>query len=98
MHVLGQPKLLLDGEGDARRLTIALPMFVNGEELWARPIPPLNFTATVDGKPLSYRPEIDQLVETKGRKKYYRLSAGSSEPAQSFALRWPRGLPRGGMT
>lgn len=65
---LGKPVFKLEGEGKARRLMIGFPISIAGEEQWAWPIPPLNFTAKVDGKPLSYRPEIDQLLEVTGRK------------------------------
>lgn len=61
-------KLILDGDGNDRRLMIALSIFINGQEIWARPIPPLNFTVTSSGKALSYRQEIDHLVKINGRK------------------------------
>lgn len=89
----GEPKLQLDGEGDARRLMIALPMFVNGEELWARPIPPLNFTATVNGKALSYRPEIDLLVETKGRKNIIDYLKAQANRRNLLLYAGPDGYP-----
>lgn len=64
----GEPTFKLEGEGDARRLMIGLKIFGKEDERMAFPIPPLNFTVKVNGKPLSYRPEIDILVETRGRK------------------------------
>lgn len=60
-------KLLIADEDATQRLMIGLPMKINGQEVLARPIPPLNFTVTSSGKALSYRPEIDNLVRTTGR-------------------------------
>ena len=64
----GNPILQLEDEGDKRRLMIGLKIGGSDNEQIAFPIPPLNFMATVDGKPLSYRPEIERLVEIRGRK------------------------------
>jgi hypothetical protein len=88
-----EPKLLLDGEGDARQLMIALPTFLNGEKLWVRPIPPLNFTVTADGKALSYRPELDRLVETKGRKSIIEYLRAQANRRNLLLYAGPNGYP-----
>jgi hypothetical protein len=89
----GDLKLHLQGEGDARRLMIALSIFVNGEEQWASPIPPLNFTATVNGKALSYRPEIDMLVETKGRRNIIEYLRAQANRRNLLLYAGPDGYP-----
>jgi hypothetical protein len=52
-----------DGE---RRLTIGIPMQVNGIERHAYPMPPLNFSITSEKQRLSYRRQIASYVETHG--------------------------------
>lgn len=86
-------KLILDGEGSDRRLMIALSIFIDGQEMWARPIPPLNFTVTSDGKALSYRPEIDRLVETTGRKNILEYLRAQANRRNCLLYAGPDGYP-----
>jgi hypothetical protein len=86
-------KLRLEGEGDARRLMVVLPMVLNGQEMWAHPIPPLNFTVTSNGKTLSYRPEIDQLVEARGRKNIIDYLKAQANQRNLLLYAGPNGYP-----
>jgi hypothetical protein len=63
-----KPALMLQGEGDERRLMLGLLMEVNGEDQWVHPIPPLNFTISSDEKRLSYRQQIEFLASHRGAK------------------------------
>ena len=86
-------KLILEGEGENRRMLIALSLFIDGEEMWVRPIPPLNFTVTSNGKPLSYRPEIDSLVETTGRKDIIEHLRSEANRRNLLLYAGPNGYP-----
>lgn len=48
------------------RLTSFLKMQVEGEEKWLYPTPPLNFSMSCDGRPLSYRKEIESYLAHRG--------------------------------
>jgi hypothetical protein len=63
-----KPALMLQGEGAERRLRLRLLMSVNGEDQWAFPEPPLNFTVTSEAKRLSFRRQIESLVSFRGAK------------------------------
>lgn len=60
-------------DGRPQHLAIGLPVTIDGKELHAYPIPPLNFITTVDGLLPSYRYQIDKLVTEKNKKsiEYY---------------------------
>jgi hypothetical protein len=90
---LGQPVLKLEGEGDERRLMIGLPI-IGREDEWAFPQPPLNFTVKVDGKPLSYRPEIEHLVATRGRKNIIEYLREQANQRNKLLYAGPHGYPR----
>jgi hypothetical protein len=51
-----------------RRLTIGIPMVINGEPHHAYPIPPLNFGMKIEEKPPSYKKQISEYVESNGAK------------------------------
>jgi hypothetical protein len=89
----GKPILKLESVREERRLMIALPVSIAGEEQWILPIPPLNFTAKVDGKSLSYRPEIDQLVEAKGRKNIIDYLKAQANQRNLLLYAGPNGYP-----
>lgn len=86
-------KLILDDEVATRRLMIALSIHVDGQEMWARPVPPLNFTVTSGGKALSYRPEIDLLVATTGRKNIIEYLRAQANRRNLLLYAGPDGYP-----
>lgn len=61
-----QPALMLQGEGEDRRLMLGLLINVNGQDQWAHPIPPLNFTVTTDAMRLSFRRQMEFLADHRG--------------------------------
>ena len=89
----GAPRLVLDGEGDLRRLMLVLPVNLNGEETWAKPIPPLNFTVTINGKTPLYRAEIERLVEAKGRKSIVEYLKMQANQRNLLLYAGPEGYP-----
>jgi hypothetical protein len=61
-----KPAFHIKEESGISRLTIAIPMKINGEFLNAYPIPPLNFGVTTDNKNLSYIKQIEAFVAMAG--------------------------------
>jgi hypothetical protein len=51
------------GDGECLHFIFKTPRL--GED-WIYPIPPLNFSITCEGKPISYKREIDELVHLRG--------------------------------
>lgn len=60
-----EPKLHIKEEDGETRLRIALPMQYQGKELWAYPLPPLNFAISSDGKSPSFKPQIERFLTDK---------------------------------
>ena len=60
------PAFHIKEEDGISRLTIAIPMTINGESLNAYPIPPLNFAVTSDNKSPSYKQQINRFVTKIG--------------------------------
>lgn len=48
------------------RLTIALPLTINGQSQHAYPVPPLNFLVKTDNRNPSYKQQINRFVENAG--------------------------------
>lgn len=61
-----QPIFEIKTEGDAEYLSMGIPIRIEEELLLAHPVPPLNFGFTVDGKPLSYRQELERFLTERG--------------------------------
>jgi hypothetical protein len=61
-----EPKLHIKDEDGQRRLTVALPMTINGEIRLAYPIPPLNFSVSSEERRLSYRRQVEAFVAKQG--------------------------------
>ena len=61
-----QPIFQIKTEGEAEYLSMGIPIRVEDKPLLAQPIPPLNFGITVDGKPKSYREELDRFLAERG--------------------------------
>lgn len=66
-NVLDHSPTLVIGHKDGKeRLKMALPLLVSGELIFAYPNPPLQFSVKGDGKPPTYKNQIQELVESKG--------------------------------
>lgn len=63
-----QPKLHVQDQDGTTRLTLMVPVSVDGNEQWAYPIPPLNFGVTSDAKRIAYRRQLNSFLEAKGAK------------------------------
>nr|WP_314542749.1 hypothetical protein [uncultured Massilia sp.] len=86
-------KLIIEDEEDGQRLTIALSLPLNGEAIWAHPIPPLNFTVTSGGKVLSYRSEIEKLVKRTGQKNIIEHLRAQANQRNLLLYAGPTGYP-----
>lgn len=60
-----EPKLHIKEEDGETRLRIALPMQLQGKEVWAYPLPPLNFSISSDGMSLSFKPQIERFLTSQ---------------------------------
>lgn len=63
-----RPKLHLQEDDEGTKLALMFPIFVNGKETWAYPIPPLNFNVTTETKRVSYKRQLDAFLSEKGAK------------------------------
>lgn len=54
---------------DPKRLKIYIRMEINGKEYDAMPDPPLNLNIKVEGKPISFKQQVDQLASIKNVKR-----------------------------
>src|SRR5690606_28165522 len=61
-----KPSLHIQTEGGKGRLTVAIPMQVNGSTINAYPIPPLNFSIKSEGRSPSYRRQIERHAQSAG--------------------------------
>ena len=61
-----KPIFHIQTEGRERRLTVAIPLQINGAALNAYPIPPLNFSVKSEGRSPSYRRQIEQHAQSAG--------------------------------
>jgi hypothetical protein len=64
-----KPGIRLGSVDDPSRLKIYIPMIVNGVEVFAMPDPPLNLNIKVDGKPISFKRQVDKLATLKNVKR-----------------------------
>ena len=90
-----KPALRLDGEGAARRLMLDLLMDVNGVDQWVHPIPPLNFNITLDGKPPSYRDQIDAFASQRNVKNMLEHIRAQANQRNQLLYASPDGYPSG---
>lgn len=60
------PKFHIKEENGKRLLTIGVPVVIQGEELLAYPVPPLNLMVTSDERRISYKKQIAAFVEAQG--------------------------------
>lgn len=60
------PKFHIKEESGKRLLMIGIPMIVEGEEVLAYPVPPLNLIVTSDERRISYKRQIAAFVEAQG--------------------------------
>ncbi len=61
-----KPLLHFHMEDGASRLTLAIPMQINGTTMNANPIPPLNFSVKSEGRSPSYRRQIETHARRAG--------------------------------
>lgn len=61
-----KPALHIKIDNGTRRLTVAIPMQVNGSAINAYPIPPLNFSVKSEGRSPSYRRQIERHAQSEG--------------------------------
>lgn len=105
LHVLGaffeefsetekvKPRLHIKEESGVRALHIALSLFVNGEEHWAYPIPPLNFSVTSDGKPPSYKKQIERFLTTQNASNILNYVKEQANQRNQILYAGPDGYP-----
>ena len=60
-----KPRLHIKEEDGVSKLQIALSVVIMNTEHWAYPTPPLNFSVTSDGKPLSYKKQIERFLTSQ---------------------------------
>ena len=82
-----------DEEGK-RRLTIAIPMVVNSEEILMYPIPPLNFALSIEAKPPSYEKQIATYLKANGVKEILKYLRAEANIRNKILYAGPSGYPK----
>ncbi len=89
-----QPRFHIKEEEGKRRLTIALPMVVNGEDILAYPIPPLNFGVSIEAKPPSYKKQIATYIKENGAKDIAAHLEAEANIRNEILYAGPTGYPK----
>lgn len=89
-----RPVFKLDGEGSDRRLMLGLQMEILGKEQLVYPIPPLNFTVSINNKRLSYKRQIDFLADHHGAKSISDYIREQANIRNKLLYAGPDGYPR----
>lgn len=89
-----KPIFHIQEQNGERRLTIGIPMSVNGVDTHAYPIPPLNFSVTSEAQRLSYKKEIARFVEARGAKDIISHIKEQANLRNTILYAGPSGYPR----
>lgn len=85
--------LRVESRADPHRLKISIPMNVNGEEVYATPDPPLNLNIKADGKPVSFKRQIDKLANLKNVKRVESYIKAKANQRNTLLYAGPNGYP-----
>jgi hypothetical protein len=90
---INKPELFLFGDDAERKLILKLfiPSIDGGE--WVYPIPPLNFSINIDSKSLSYRKQIDYLVNRRGANNISDYIKSQANIRNTLLYAAPEGYP-----
>lgn len=85
------PRLVLKEEDGETRLRTVIQVPVGEEKVLAYPIPPLNFSVTSDGKPPSYKKQIERLLAAEGYQEISRYLKQAANQRNTFLYANPNG-------
>lgn len=88
-----KPRLHIKEEADVTGLHIALSVFVNGKDHWAYPVPPLNFSVTSDGKPPSYKKQIERFLTAQNASNILSYVKEQANERNQLLYAGPDGYP-----
>lgn len=88
-----KPRLHIKEESGVKELHIALAVVVNGDEHWAYPIPPLNFSVTSDGKPPSYKKQIERFLTAQNASNILNYVKEQANQRNQVLYAGPDGYP-----
>ncbi|WP_299773417.1 hypothetical protein [uncultured Pseudoteredinibacter sp.] len=87
------PKFHIKEENGDTRLRVVLPLVINGQDMWAYPIPPLNFDVSSDGKKLSFRPQIEKLLTDQNASDILKYVREQANQRNKILYAGPDGYP-----
>jgi hypothetical protein len=88
------PILKIQNQDSKHQLILGFPIHVNGEDQWAFPKPPLNFSIQSDGKRPSFKPQIEKLVINKGTRDITVYLQAQANLRNRLLYAGPEGYPK----
>lgn len=88
-----KPVFKLEGEGQNRRLMLGFQMEMLGAEKLVYPIPPLNFSVSINSKRFSYKSQIDFLADHHGAKSISDYIRDQANVRNKLLYAGPDGYP-----
>lgn len=81
-------------DDEPEHLGLGIPMVVDGEEVLLRPLPPLNFLASVNGElPPSYLAQLEKVASSSGRENIRRYIAEEANTRNRLLYASATGVP-----